>query len=113
MSVIGLCVSLATACGGSGETIEILQPPSGAELVLPFEVTLEASVPLGSPADGLHHAHIWFGDDFAAYLVVESTTVEVATAPIGAYEMHVSLRNPDHSATGVEASVPIVVRAAN
>jgi len=108
--VLGLCVSLATACAESGETLEVVQPPSGAELVLPFEVMIETSAELGSPADGLHHVHIWFGDDITSYLVVESTTVEVVTAPIGEHELHVSLRNPDHTSAGVDVSVPVVIR---
>lgn len=109
VAVLGLLVSLVTGCGRSSETVGVVDPAPGAVVTLPFVVTLEASVPLGTPADGLHHVHVWFGDDLSSYLVVEDTTVEVPYAPAGEHEMHVSLRNADHTETGASVSIPLVI----
>jgi hypothetical protein len=53
--------------------------------------------------------HIWFGDELESYLVVEENVVEINYAPDGAHEMHVSLRNADHSSAGVESSIQLTI----
>jgi hypothetical protein len=107
---MALVVALGTGCDrGPTETVEITSPAPGAAVSVPFEVTVEASVPLGSSTADLHHVHIWFSNDLESYLVVEQNVVQVNYAPDGAHEMHVSLRNPDHSAAGVETSVPLMI----
>lgn len=107
---IAMVATVGTGCDGDPvESVEITSPVAGEVVTVPFQVTLEASVPLGSPADGLHHAHVWFGDDLESYLVVEENVVEINFAPDGEQQMFVSLRNPDHTAAGVETSVPLVI----
>jgi hypothetical protein len=105
-----LVAVLATACGDDpAETVEITSPTEGQVLSLPFEIRLAASVPLGPAGGDLHHAHVWFGNDPASYAVVEGEVGEITSAPDGEHEMHVSLRNPDHSDAGVETSITLVI----
>jgi hypothetical protein len=109
-AAVALVVAPTAGCTNRpGETVEIISPTEGAVVSIPFEVTVEATVPLGSPDDGLHHVHIWFGDDETSYLVVEGAVAEITNAPPGAHEMHVSLRNPDHSFSGAETSIALVI----
>lgn len=122
--VFGLTVLLAmmtttslTACGqaqdaggaGDGQSLTVMEPVSGATVTLPFRVRLDSSVPLGPTESGKHHVHIWFDDNEADYLIVESDVTQVTTAPSGQHTMHVSLRNANHSAAGVEATIPVTV----
>jgi hypothetical protein len=105
-----LVAVLATACGDDpAATVEITSPTPGQVVSLPFEIRLEASVPLGPAGGDLHHAHVWFGDDLTSYAVVEGEVGEITSAPDGEHEMHVSLRNPDHSDAGDETSITLVI----
>ena len=105
-----LVAVLTTACDEHPpETVEIVSPGAGEVVSLPFDATFESSVPLGTSDAGLHHLHVWFGDDEDAYQVVEGNVAEITIAPDGEQEMHVSLRNPDHSEAGVETSTSIVI----
>jgi len=110
IATLALLAALGAGCGSEPEeSVEIVAPVPGTAVSLPFEVTVEASVPLGSPADGLHHVHIWFSDELESYLVVEHNVVQINYAPDGAHQMHVSLRNADHSSAGVEISMPLTI----
>ena len=105
-----LVAVLSTACGDDPvATVEITSPTAGQVMSLPFEIRLESSVPLGPAGGDLHHAHVWFGDDLNSYAVVEGEVGEITSAPDGEQEMHVSLRNPDHSDAGVETSITLVI----
>lgn len=106
----GLLVTLGSACGdGEEDWIEVTVPAAGTLVTAPFEVNIDASVPLGPPVEGLHHAHLWFGDDQETYLVVESETVTINSAPVGEYDMHVTLHLADHTPVGAETSLPLVI----
>jgi len=110
VAALALVAALSTGCGDEPtETVEVTSPVPEAAVTVPFEVRVEASVPLGSSTDGLHHLHIWFGDDLETYLVVEENVVQINYAPDGGQVMHVSLRNHDHSAAGVETSIPLAI----
>ncbi|HEY8474549.1 MAG TPA: hypothetical protein VIL37_18185 [Natronosporangium sp.] len=107
---LALVTGLATACDEEPPmSVAVTSPVSGEVVTVPFEARFEATVPLGTSEAGLHHLHVWFGDDPNAYQVVEADAVEITIAPVGEHTMYVSLRNPDHSSTGVETSVPIVI----
>lgn len=109
-ATLALVAGLVTACDDDPPaTVLIVSPVEGDVVSLPFEASFEASVPLGTQEAGLHHLHLWFGGDEDAYQVVEGEVAEITIAPAGEHEMHVSLRNADHSEVGAEASVPIVV----
>lgn len=98
-----LLAGMLAGCGEeSDDWIEVTSPDPGSQVTLPFEVTLDASVPLGPPAADLHHAHIWFGDDQDTYLVVESSSVMINNAPPGEHEMHVTLHYANHTPVGPE-----------
>jgi hypothetical protein len=110
VAALALVAALTTACDDdAGESVSVTSPGEGDVVSLPFEVTLEASVTLGTSDAGLHHVHIWFGDDLDSYMVVEGNSGEVTSAPAGAQVMHVSLRNPDHTDAGAATEVPIVI----
>lgn len=110
VAALVLVAWLAVACDDEvAETLEVTSPSPGEVVSLPFTATFSASVPLGTSDAGLHHLHVWFGDRVDAYQVVEGDSVEITIAPSGQTQMHVSLRNPDHSDAGVETSIPIVI----
>jgi hypothetical protein len=113
LAAAALVAAMLTACGddqGDDEWIEISSPVAGDEVTVPFEVTIEASVPLGPPSEDVHHVHIWFGDDQSVFLVGEATTIVVDNAPNGAHTMHVALHFADHQPAGAQASLPLVIR---
>jgi hypothetical protein len=106
-----LVAAMLTACcdAQDDEWMEITSPAAGDEVTVPFEVTIETSVPLGPPSDDVHHVHIWFGDDQSVFLVGESDTVLVDNAPNGAHTMHVTLHYADHQPAGPQVSLPLVI----
>ena len=70
-----------------------------------FDLVLHMPSGSGTLVDGESAA-----DDLRAAIEELGSTVEVVTAPIGEHELHVSLRNPDHTSAGVDVSVPVVIR---
>lgn len=106
-----LVATLLTACGEeeSGQAMTLVSPKDGDIVTLPFEVLINTTAALGPPDSGLHHLHIWFGDDVAAQVIGEDRVVRITNAPDGEHEMHVSLRHADHSAAGADLSVRVVI----
>jgi hypothetical protein len=112
VAAMAAAVGSTTACGGgSSQTVTVTSPAEGDAVTVPFEVAVDASVPLGPASEGVHHVHIWFDDDASSYLVVEGETVQINNAPQGEHVMHVSLRHANHSSAGAETSVPLVISA--
>ena len=123
-SLIAALVLMMTACGGGGETtpdtsagagggdnmtLTIESPADGDEVAAPFTIQLVSSVPLGPPESGDHHVHIYYDDNEDDYEVVETDSFEVTDLPPGEHEIYASLRNADHSDTGVETEVEVTV----
>lgn len=119
--VIGLAVALvAAACGGATQgggapgdaTIGFASPADGSSVTIPFDVQLDASVPLGDPESGNHHAHLYFDSstDSNDYDIVYGTSWQVtrALAP-GEHTIIVALANPDHSLAGPTREVHVTV----
>jgi hypothetical protein len=115
--VVGACDAYAQGGGGgiSGDgdlTVGIAAPADGAEVSIPFELTLESSVALGSPESGSHHVHLFFDTDTDStdYELVYGPTVQVTRelAP-GEHTIIASLRNADHSDAGSSQTITIVV----
>jgi hypothetical protein len=105
-----LAVALTTACGDdAAESIDIMFPAAGDRVSVPFEVTIDTSVPLGPPSEGLHHVHLWFGDGESGFLVGESRTILVDNAPNGEHTLWISLHHADHSPAGAEIAVPLII----
>ncbi len=122
-----LLAVLLAACGGGGDgggtdtgagggaedlSVTIESPADGDEVATPFTIELSSSVELGPIDTGAHHVHIYFDDNEDEYEVVESSTFEVTGLSPGEHEIYASLRNADHSDTGVEAEVAVTVTGA-
>ncbi|NUT32572.1 MAG: hypothetical protein HOV79_05795 [Hamadaea sp.] len=105
---LGAC-SDDSAGGTDQMRVAVVSPAADARVALPFTVQIDSSVPLGDEASGLHHVHLYFDGNSDDYLIVESTTVQVAEAPAGAHTLHLSLRNANHSAAGAETEVPLTI----
>jgi hypothetical protein len=101
--------SETTATAGGDQSLTVVAPVSGATVAVPFDVRLESSVPLGPEESGKHHVHIWFDDNEADYMVVESDSVRITDAPSGQHTMHVSLRNANHSPAGEEVTTQVTI----
>jgi hypothetical protein len=107
----GAGTDTSAGAGGSGDdmTLTIDSPADGNEVSVPFTIQLTSSVPLGAPETGDHHVHIYFDDNEDDYAVVEGDSYEVTELPPGEHEIYASLRNADHSDTGVETEVEVEV----
>ena len=116
--VVGACDVYAQGgvtsggAGSDGLTLSVAAPADGAEVSVPFDVTVETSVVIGPPESGNHHLHLYFdgGTDSADYDIAYSNPVQVSRelAP-GEHTIIVSLRNPDHSDAGLSQTITIVV----
>jgi hypothetical protein len=107
---------IASACsapsGASDATIGFVTPSDGATVTVPFDVELEASVPLGEPETGNQHAHLYFDSstDSSDYDIVYGTAAEV-TRQLGPGEhtIIVALANPDHGLAGPTQQITVMV----
>jgi hypothetical protein len=118
--VLGACDAYAQGGGGvtsggvsSGEqTLSVTAPANGAEVSVPFAVTVETDASIGPPESGNQHLHLYFdgGTDTADYDIAYSTQVQVSRelAP-GEHTILVSLRNADHSDAGASQTITVVV----
>ncbi len=114
--VVGACDAYAQGGGGSSRggdlTLSVATPADGAEVSIPFDVTLESNVALGPPESGNHHVHLYFDTDTASsdYELVYGPTMRVTRelAP-GEHTIIASLRNADHSDAGRSQTITVVV----
>jgi hypothetical protein len=117
--VLGACDVYALPAGGgsggenSGDlTLSVTEPADGAEVSIPFEVTLESDVALGPPESGNRHVHLFFDTDTdsADYDIVYGNTAQVTRelAP-GEHTIIASLRNPDHGDAGPSQTISVIV----
>jgi hypothetical protein len=118
--VVGACDAYAQGGGGGGSaggdlTLNVAAPSDGAEVSIPFDVTLESNVALGAPESGNHHVHLFFDTDTGSsdYELVYGPTFQVTRglAP-GEHTIIASLRNADHSDTGRSQTITVVVAGA-
>ena len=117
--LVAVAVLAVAACGaeqaapGPAPTLSIASPTQGESLALPFTVELKSSVPLAAPETGEHHVHVFFDGNDSVYTLVYGNSVEITELPAsvvpGRHVLNASLRNADHSAAGVEASVEVVL----
>jgi hypothetical protein len=121
--VVGACDAYAqgggggssSGGGGGGLTLSVAAPADGAEVSIPFDVTLESNVTLGTPDSGNYHVHLYFDADTSSsdYDLVYGSTVQV-TRELGPGEHTIiaSLRNADHSDAGESQTITVVVAGA-
>jgi hypothetical protein len=120
-TVLVACGSDEESAGGGGMSLSIAEPAKDATVSLPFKVKVDAGVPLGPTESGKHHVHLWLDNHANDYLVVESDTAEITSGqtatlsgkPLGVspgkHTIHVSLRNANHSAAGVDTEIAVNV----
>jgi hypothetical protein len=109
-----LAATTPAACGheatpAAKATLAVSEPGSTEAVSVPFTVKISTNVPLGTPASGDHHVHVYFDDNVNQYTVMTSNTVQITSAPAGVHVMHLSLRNANHSAAGVETSIQVTI----
>jgi hypothetical protein len=99
------------AGAGGGPTLQIVSPSDGNSVTSPFELKVDASVPLGQPETGDDHVHLCFDGascDSGDYVKVYSDTTQV-TLPPGEHTIEARLRNADHSDAGVTDTITVTV----
>ena len=105
--------SAASGQAATGMTISLAAPTNGAQVSVPFDVTVDSSVPLGQPETGNHHAHLYFDSvstNTADYDILYGNTWQVTRqlAP-GQHTLIIALANPDHSLVGPQQSITVNV----
>lgn len=114
-AIAAACAGQAAGGDGAGATIRLASPGDGATVSVPFDVRIEASVPLGAPETGNHHAHLYFDTttDAGDYDIVygNSATVSRPLTP-GQHTIIVALANPDHSLAGPTQQLTVTVAPA-
>jgi len=106
----------STGSGDSAKTVTIKEPADGASIDIPFTLSLDSAVELGTTDSGKNHVHLYFDGDDSKYEVVESDSMEISSASPavkglepGEHELDISLRNADHSAAGFDTSIKVTV----
>ena len=113
LALIAAACSSAGASTGGGMTLKISSPTDGATVSEPFKVTFDSSVPLGKPTTGDHHVHLCFDggscDELSQSVIAYGNSVMVSNLSPGMHTIKASLRNADHSDTGVSATISVDV----
>lgn len=113
LALVATACSNAGASTGTDMTLKIASPADGATVSEPFKVTLDASVPLGQPTTGDHHVHLCFDggncDELSQSVIAYGNSVMVSDLSPGMHTIEASLRNADHSDTGVSATISVEV----
>ena len=115
MSALALVATACSSAGAStsGMTLKIASPADGATVSEPFKVTFDSSVPLGQPTTGDHHVHLCFDggscDELSQSVIAYGNSVMVSDLSPGMHTIEASLRNADHSDTGVSATISVDV----
>ncbi len=106
------CASGASASSGGGQaTLKVSSPSDGATVSSPFTVKLDASVPLGAPSTGEDHVHLCFDGAScdSKYTLVYGNSISIKSLSPGQHTIEASLRNADHSDTGVSTTISVTV----
>jgi len=100
----------ASPSGGGKVRLAILTPADGATVRAPVKLRISTSVPLGPPASGKDHVHVFLDGRTQDYTVVPSTTYTIRTLPAGRHTIAVTLQHADHSPVGADAQVTVDVK---
>ena len=113
LALVAAACSSAGASTGGGMTLKISSPTNGASVSEPFKVTFDSSVPLGKPTTGDHHVHLCFDggscDELSQSVIAYGNSVMVSDLSPGMHTIEASLRNADHSDTGVSTTISVDV----
>ena len=113
LALVATACSNAGASTGSDMSLKIASPSDGATVSEPFKVTFDASVPLGKPTTGDHHVHLCFDgtscDELSQSVIAYGDSVMVSDLSPGMHTIEASLRNADHSDTGVSTTISVDV----
>lgn len=108
--------SAGDGSAGGAQEVTITEPADGASVEVPFTLSLNSSVELGTTESGKNHVHLYFDGDDSKYEVIEADSMEITEdSPAveglepGEHELNISLRNADHSPTGFETSIMVDV----
>jgi hypothetical protein len=99
--------------GADEVMLEIMGPLDGDVVSVPFDVVVGTDVELGPIEDGVHHLHIWFGDDptdQTGFDLYEATQVQVENAPDGEQTMWVQIHTFDHQPASEPVSVSLTIQ---
>ena len=113
LALVATACSNAGASTGSDMSLKIASPSDGATVSEPFKVTFDASVPLDKPTTGDHHVHLCFDggscDELSQSVIAYGDSVMVSDLSPGMHTIEASLRNADHSDTGVSTTISVDV----
>jgi hypothetical protein len=107
---------LLAACGEPAADVEqadleVSAPGDGAEVAQPFDIELTVTgAELGRVADGLHHLHVYLGDDYEMHFSDDPFTVDGLEE--GGHTIRVVLARANHDELDVEDTVTLVVTGA-
>jgi hypothetical protein len=106
----------STDSGSGAKTVTIKEPADGASIDIPFTLSLDSGVELGTTESGKNHVHLYFDGDDSKYEVIESDNMKITSkSPAveglkpGEHELDISLRNADHSAAGFDTKITVKV----
>jgi hypothetical protein len=107
------CGAAASAGGSGGLSVSIVSPSDGDSVSQPFTVKLDASEPIGDPSTGDRHVHLCFDgascDELASSVIAYSSSAVVSGLSPGMHTIEASLRNADHSDTGVSTTITVKI----
>jgi hypothetical protein len=111
LAIVTTACSNGTSAASGKPTLQIVSPAGGASVTEPFVLKVSSSVPLGAPSTGDHHVHLCF--DGAScdteYKLVYGNSFTVNGLSKGKHTIEASLRNADHSDTGVNTTITVDV----
>lgn len=95
--------------GSGNEKLTITSPSNGATVKGPVTLRWTSSVPLGPPATGKDHVHVFVDGQSNDYTVVGGHQFTVKNLTKGKHELDISLQHADHSPVGPEAAITVHV----
>jgi hypothetical protein len=113
LAIVATACSNGSSAASGNPTLQIVSPADGASITEPFALKVSSSVPLGAPSTGEHHVHLCF--DGAScdteYKLVYGNRFIVNGLSKGKHTIEASLRNADHSDTGINTMITVDVTA--
>lgn len=99
--------------GSGSDKLTIVSPKNGATVKAPVTLRWTSTVPLGPPATGRDHVHVFVDGQSNDYTVVGGHQFTVKNLTNGKHELDISLQHADHSPVGPEAAITVHVTGAS